>query len=631
VLKGFSPLSHQVTATLQNGANLQPFSVSILGFALQFNPSNILFGAQRGSIRQHLAKAMLLTMVLGLSACGGGGGGGSSGTGSSITTGSGSTTTQTLSVTVSGTGTVTSSTGGISCSSSTCSASITTGTTVTLTATAGSSYTFAGWSGSCSGTSSTCSVTMSAAKSATATFSAVSSNYTLTVTPAGTGSGTVTSSTGGISCGSTCSASIASGTSVTLTAAATSGSSFTGWSGACSGTSTTCTLTMSAARNVTATFDTTITSSSCSSSGATTLATIVTNSSGTTTTNTQLTSSCPSDTAYGSVNGKCYGNYAVQTNSYNSPPASSTFSMWSQSASCWGINSLTTGTPSNYYFWNAPEATRGWSYGYNGLLSTAGGLQVSSLNSSYSSSAPCPASGGSAASVCVKWTMSVPGVASSTTTNDASNTYTVWNALLDVYFHSAIKPSNTTDTSFDLQIYQMVMDYQAGGNPNWATYLIGTWSKKTINGITYMVSVNMQDPGTYGSGTKAWVGSGGTQNMVSMFVLPTYPTSASGSKSYLWGSSSVTHDLGGIISWLSQTQTISGVTGIFDDSGNRLWDNVGNKSVSTALISPSLYLTGMNAGYEVVDVTTAGRAYSNNSLFNTTNYWVALPGETTGN
>jgi len=177
----------------------------------------------------------------------------------------------------------------------------------------------------------------------------------------------------------------------------------------------------------------------------------------------------------------------------------------------------------------------------------------------------------------------------------------------------------------------MVMDYQAGGNPNWATYLIGTWSKKTINGITYMVSVNMQDPGTYGSGTKAWVGSGGTQNMVSMFVLPTYPTSASGSKSYLWGSSSVTHDLGGIISWLSQTQTISGVTGIFDDSGNRLWDNVGNKSVSTALISPSLYLTGMNAGYEVVDVTTAGRAYSNNSLFNTTNYWVALPGETTGN
>lgn len=80
-----------------------------------------------------------------------------------------------------------------------------------------------------------------------------SSNYTLTVTPAGTGAGTVTSSPAGISCGSTCAASFSSGTSVTLTAVATSGT-FAGWSGACSGTGT-CTVTMSANRAVTATFD----------------------------------------------------------------------------------------------------------------------------------------------------------------------------------------------------------------------------------------------------------------------------------------------------------------------------------------------------------------------------------------
>jgi beta-glucanase (GH16 family) len=80
-------------------------------------------------------------------------------------------------------------------------------------------------------------------------------SYALTVSKAGTGSGTVTSSPAGISCGSTCSASYASGTAVTLTAAAASGSTFAGWSGACTGTGT-CSTTMSAARAVTATFNT---------------------------------------------------------------------------------------------------------------------------------------------------------------------------------------------------------------------------------------------------------------------------------------------------------------------------------------------------------------------------------------
>jgi cellulose 1,4-beta-cellobiosidase len=77
--------------------------------------------------------------------------------------------------------------------------------------------------------------------------------YALTVAKAGTGSGTVTSSPAGISCGATCSASFASGTSVTLTATAASGSTFAGWSGACTGTGA-CTVAMSAAQSVTATF-----------------------------------------------------------------------------------------------------------------------------------------------------------------------------------------------------------------------------------------------------------------------------------------------------------------------------------------------------------------------------------------
>jgi len=82
-----------------------------------------------------------------------------------------------------------------------------------------------------------------------------SSTFALAVTKSGTGSGTVTSSPSGINCGSTCNASYNSGTSVTLTAAAASGSTFGSWGGACSGTATACTVSMTAARNVTATFN----------------------------------------------------------------------------------------------------------------------------------------------------------------------------------------------------------------------------------------------------------------------------------------------------------------------------------------------------------------------------------------
>src|SRR5437879_5776573 len=77
---------------------------------------------------------------------------------------------------------------------------------------------------------------------------------TLTVNKAGTGSGSVTSSPPGIDCGATCSATYTSGTVVTLTATPASGTTFTGWSGCDTVSGTTCTVTMSVARSVTATF-----------------------------------------------------------------------------------------------------------------------------------------------------------------------------------------------------------------------------------------------------------------------------------------------------------------------------------------------------------------------------------------
>ena len=77
--------------------------------------------------------------------------------------------------------------------------------------------------------------------------------YDLSVSRAGDATGTVTSSPAGIDCGVACSGSYAAGTVVTLTATPGAGSSFAGWSGDCSGTGS-CTLTMSAARSVSAEF-----------------------------------------------------------------------------------------------------------------------------------------------------------------------------------------------------------------------------------------------------------------------------------------------------------------------------------------------------------------------------------------
>jgi Divergent InlB B-repeat domain len=166
-----------------------------------------------------------------------------------------SVTSFTLSVTKAGTGTgtVTSSPAGINCGA-TCSASFASGTVITLTATPSTGSTFTGWgAGPCEGTG-TCTFTISAATTVVADFTQSTNNFTLTVNEAGTGTGTVSSAPAGINCPTTCSASFASGAVVALTAAAAEGSTFAGWSGAgCTGTGG-CSVTITAAQTVTATF-----------------------------------------------------------------------------------------------------------------------------------------------------------------------------------------------------------------------------------------------------------------------------------------------------------------------------------------------------------------------------------------
>jgi len=85
--------------------------------------------------------------------------------------------------------------------------------------------------------------------------SAAAQQRTLTVNRGGTGSGTVTAT--GINCGADCTEAYADGSSVVLTATPAAGSGFASWVGCDNPSANTCTMSMTANKTVTATFNTT--------------------------------------------------------------------------------------------------------------------------------------------------------------------------------------------------------------------------------------------------------------------------------------------------------------------------------------------------------------------------------------
>lgn len=192
--------------------------------------------------RIRLHRFLCLAGLLVVAACGGGGGGGSTVP----------PVGNTLAVSVSGDGSVVSLPAGIDCGA-TCSTRFDPASSVTLTATPATGRAFTGWGGDCAGTSRTCTVTMQAARTVTAAFNQPPpASFVLGVSVSG--SGTVGSQPAGIDCGSACSASFAADTSVVLSATPATGQVFTGWGGACAGAGTACTVTMTQARSVSASF-----------------------------------------------------------------------------------------------------------------------------------------------------------------------------------------------------------------------------------------------------------------------------------------------------------------------------------------------------------------------------------------
>jgi uncharacterized repeat protein (TIGR02543 family) len=118
---------------------------------------------------------------------------------------------------------------------------------------------FTGWSGACSGSEPTCIVTMEEAKSVIAKFAA-KPNAPLKIEKNSyeSGTGTVTSKPKAINCATTCTrqdASVPEGEAIMLKEKPALGMTFTGWSGGgCSGAAETCTVKLSEATTVTATF-----------------------------------------------------------------------------------------------------------------------------------------------------------------------------------------------------------------------------------------------------------------------------------------------------------------------------------------------------------------------------------------
>jgi hypothetical protein len=142
-----------------------------------------------------------------------------------------------------------------------CSEEFVQGAQLTLTATGTGGNNFVGWGQACAGTSSTCTITVSQVATVEASFAPPPPKYVVTVVAgaAGTGTGTVTGP--GLACtvsaasqSGDCSEELVQGTRLTLTATAAGGSTFAGWAQACAGTVATCTITVSQAVTVGASF-----------------------------------------------------------------------------------------------------------------------------------------------------------------------------------------------------------------------------------------------------------------------------------------------------------------------------------------------------------------------------------------
>jgi len=294
-----------------------------------------------------------------------------------------------------------------------------------------------------------------------------------------------------------------------------------------------------------------------------------------------------------------FGNYNVQLDDWGPDPG--TVTQWINSASCWGCSTTTSSDIKAVSAY--PNVSRGWTNNGGPMqkLSTSGfpgapnwttlsgmGIQVSALKK-------CRA----------RWTISTPA------TPNTDNQVSRWNALMDVYLHNVANPSYTSwPPQVDLQIMQRVMDqpvfHQAAHKSSYHALVLSVANAwlKTFGGVQYVGLI----------GTGSFNQPGG--HTITMFARPTMFTD-SGSTGLLWGQDSLVHDVGGILSWLAQPSPL-------DDGGKPILHSNG-APVTAPVIPPSLYLTVINAGFEI-DFGTP----PNDNRFVTRDFWVAMQDEPDG-
>jgi len=286
------------------------------------------------------------------------------------------------------------------------------------------------------------------------------------------------------------------------------------------------------------------------------------------------TSGCSqSSTAWvttGVFDSKEFGNYVVNNNNWGGTPNQK---LWANDQNCWGVTTSATSEQDSVSSY--PSVTRGWSQNGDIMqqLSSPGtqdwttksgmGVQVSAITKAQ-----------------IHWAFTAP-----TTVPNR------WLGLMDIYFHSTNSPSYTQfPPVVDLMIDQSIMDQPLSGqSTNTSTFYALTAQQDhatvvTLGGVKYVVYIDDSDEVAYHS-------SGG--HTIHLFTAPTTFSDGSGPS---WGTHDGRHDLKAIITFFMQANPK-------DDSGNALKFANGS-TVTSALISSSLYLNAINAGWEI-DVGTS--------------------------
>jgi hypothetical protein len=277
---------------------------------------------------------------------------------------------------------------------------------------------------------------------------------------------------------------------------------------------------------------------------------------------------------------KEFGNDAVNNDNWGALPGEK---LWVNDQNCWGVTASASntdvGSPRAY-----PHATRGWANS---------GLVMQTLSTPGTNDWTTKSGMGIAVTALTKaklhWAFTAPTAAGSR-----------WDALEDIYFHKSANPAPTEfPPAVDLQIIQSLADQVVGNSTFYALVTINDHGTTvTIGGNKYVIFVD--DPGS-----ASFHQPGG--HTIAMFNLPTAYTSNNGNP--IWGVTDAVTDIAAVIKYLMQSHPL-------DDAGQPLLNAVGIP-VTSPLIAPNLFLTSINAGWEI-DV---------GATFNNTAFCIAMQNE----